>query len=76
MQASVQDLRTYFLTGATQSYDFRIDQLKRLKKQVLASEKALYKALYTDLKKTDEDAWATEIGFFLSELNHTITVYY
>ena len=72
MQASVQDLRTYFLTGATQSYDFRIDQLKRLKKQVLASEKALYKALYTDLKKTDEDAWATEIGFFLSELNHTI----
>ncbi|MEY4279623.1 MAG: hypothetical protein RL377_1627, partial [Bacteroidota bacterium] len=22
--------------------------------------------------KTDEDAWATEIGFFLSELNHTI----
>ncbi|MEN9697113.1 MAG: hypothetical protein RLZ56_534 [Bacteroidota bacterium] len=72
MQASVQDLRTYFLTGATQSYDFRIDQLKRLKKQVLASEKALYKALYTDLKKTDEDAWATEIGFFLSELNHAI----
>jgi len=23
-------------------------------------------------KKTDEDAWATEIGFFLSELNYTI----
>jgi aldehyde dehydrogenase (NAD+) len=47
-------------------------QLERLKKVVLESEKALYEALYADLKKTDEDAWATEIGFFLSELNDTI----
>ena len=39
---------------------------------VLDNEQALYKALYADLKKTDEDAWATEIGFFLSELNYTI----
>jgi len=72
MQDSVKQLRTYFLSGATQSYDFRVNQLKRLKKVVLESEKELYQALYADLKKTDEDAWATEIGFFLSELNHTL----
>ena len=72
MQESVQQLRTYFLSGATQSYDFRVNQLKRLKKAVLESEKEIYQALYADLKKTDEDAWATEIGFFLSELNHTL----
>jgi aldehyde dehydrogenase (NAD+) len=72
MQATIQDLRAYFLTGATQPYDFRINQLKRLKKVVLEFEKEIYQALYADLKKTDEDAWATEIGFFLSELNHTI----
>jgi aldehyde dehydrogenase (NAD+) len=72
MQASIQQLRSYFLSGATQSYDFRLNQLKRLKKVVLESEKELYQALYADLKKTDEDAWATEVGFFLSELNHTI----
>ena len=72
MQASIQNLRNYFLTGATQSYDFRLNQLKRLKKVVLESEKELYQSLYTDLKKTDEDAWATEVGFFLSELNDTI----
>lgn len=72
MQASIQDLRAYFLSGATQTYDFRINQLKRLKKVVLDSEKEIYAALYADLKKTDEDAWATEIGFFLSELNHTL----
>lgn len=72
MQASIQQLRTYFQSGATQSYDFRLNQLKRLKKLVLEHENEIYEALYTDLKKTKEDAWATEIGFFLSELNHTI----
>ena len=72
MQDSIQKLRTYFLSGATQSYDFRINQLKRLKKVVSEHEKELYQALYIDLKKTDEDAWATEVGFFLSELNNTI----
>jgi aldehyde dehydrogenase (NAD+) len=72
MQENIQQLRAYFLSGATQGYDFRVNQLKRLKKVVLASEKELYQALYADLKKTDEDAWATEIGFFLSELNHTL----
>ena len=72
MSASIHSLRAYFMTGATQSYDFRLLQLERLKKAVLAHEKQLYTALYADLKKTDEDAWATEVGFFLSELNHTI----
>ncbi len=72
MQENIQPLRNYFLSGATQAYDFRVNQLKRLKKVVLESEKELYQALYADLKKTDEDAWATEIGFFLSELNHTL----
>jgi aldehyde dehydrogenase (NAD+) len=72
MGTSIQSLRTYFASGATQSYAFRMEQLKKLKTAVLAAEKQLYSALYTDLKKTDEDAWATEIGFFLSELNHTM----
>ena len=72
MQPSIQPLRSYFLSGATQSYDFRLNQLKRLKKVVLEHEKEIYQALFADLKKTDEDAWATELGFFLSELNHTI----
>lgn len=72
MNTQLEALRHYFQSGATQSFDFRLLQLKRLKQVVLDNEKALYKALYADLKKTDEDAWATEIGFFLSELNYTI----
>ena len=72
MKTSIETLRQYFQSGATQPYAFRLLQLQRLKQLVLDNEQALYKALYADLKKTDEDAWATEIGFFLSELNYTI----
>ena len=72
MTANINALKDYFSTGATQTYAFRLLQLERLKKAVLDSEKILYEALYADLKKTDEDAWATEVGFFLSELNYTI----
>lgn len=72
MSANFNPLRAYFMTGATQPYEFRLLQLQRLKKVVLEHERQLYDALYADLKKTDEDAWATEIGFFLSELNYTI----
>jgi aldehyde dehydrogenase (NAD+) len=72
MNATIDQLRAYFMGGATQPYEFRLLQLERLKKAVLEHEKQLYQSLYADLKKTDEDAWATEIGFFLSELNYTI----
>ncbi len=72
MSSNINALKDYFSTGATQTYAFRLLQLNRLKKAVMDSEKILYEALHADLKKTDEDAWATEVGFFLSELNHTI----
>jgi aldehyde dehydrogenase (NAD+) len=72
MNTQLDALRQYFQSGVTQPFEFRLLQLKRLKQMVLDNEQALYKALYADLKKTDEDAWATEIGFFLSELNYTI----
>ena len=72
MTANINALKDYFSTGATQTYAFRLLQLERLKKAVMDSENILYEALYADLKKTDEDAWATEVGFFLSELNYTI----
>lgn len=70
--STVQLLRNYHQSGATQTYAFRILQLQRLKKAVLEAEKELYHALFQDLKKSDEEGWATEIGFFLNELNYTM----
>ncbi len=72
MQTSLEGLKHYFQSGATQSYSFRLLQLKRLKQIVLEHEKELYHGLHADLKKSEEESWATEIGFFLNELNYTI----
>jgi aldehyde dehydrogenase (NAD+) len=32
----------------------------------------LYDALYSDLKKSAEESWVTEIGFLIAEINHTL----
>src|SRR5688572_11565393 len=66
-------LRQYFDSGVTRSYQFRREQLQKLKQAVLNHEQELYDALYTDLKKSREETWVTETGFFLSEINNTIS---
>lgn len=72
MIAELAAMKTHFQTGLTQSYAFRKDQLLRLKAKVLENEENIYNALYADLKKSKEETWATEIGFFLNELHYTI----
>lgn len=64
--------RTYFNSGATQSYLFRKAQLQKLKETILACENQLYDALYADLKKSKEEVWVTEIGMVINEINYTI----
>ncbi|HKZ67890.1 MAG TPA: aldehyde dehydrogenase [Chitinophagaceae bacterium] len=66
-------LRQYFNSGITRSYEFRKEQLQKLKQAVLNHEQDLYDALFTDLKKSPEETWVTETGFFLSEINNTIS---
>ena len=65
-------MRKYFDSGVTRPYPFRKEQLQKLKQAVLDHEHHLYDALYTDLKKSPEETWVTETGFFLSEINNTI----
>jgi aldehyde dehydrogenase (NAD+) len=65
-------MRRYFETGATKPYVFRKQQLLALKQAVVAYEEEIYEALYTDLKKSKEECWVTENGFFLAELNDTL----
>jgi len=66
-------LRQYFDSGVTRSYQFRREQLQKLKQAVLKHEQDLYDALFTDLKKSPEETWVTETGFLLSEINNTIS---
>ncbi|MFN8250560.1 MAG: aldehyde dehydrogenase [Ferruginibacter sp.] len=68
----LQQMRSYFQSGATQSYSFRKAQLEKLKLALLQYETALHEALYADLKKSPEESWVTETGFLLSEINATL----
>lgn len=69
---SVQALRQYFETGATQSYTFRLAQLEKLKASVQQHEVDIFEALHKDLRKSKEECWITENGFFLSEIGVAI----
>jgi aldehyde dehydrogenase (NAD+) len=69
---ALQDQRHYFDSGATRSYAFRKAQLQKLKAAVLAHEKEITDALFSDLKKSPEESWVTETGFLVAEINHTL----
>ncbi|HET7118002.1 MAG TPA: aldehyde dehydrogenase [Hanamia sp.] len=62
-------MRNYYESGATRSYDFRKRQLQLLKAAILKYENEISKALYSDLKKSPEEAYATETGLVLAEIN-------
>lgn len=72
MKEQLAQLQNFYDAYSTRSYKFRIQQLKKLKAAVLYHEKDLYNALYSDLKKSAEESWVTEVGFLIAEINHTI----
>lgn len=68
----IRKQKEYYSTGETQAITFRINQLKKLKKLILDNEKKITQALFTDLGKSDFEAYATEIGIVLEEIGHFI----
>ena len=64
--------RSFFSSGATKEYDFRIQQLRKLQDALKGHETEIFEALYTDLKKSPEECWITENGFVLNELGYAI----
>ena len=65
-------MRHYYNSGKTRSYDFRKEQLIKLRDAVKKYEKPIHAALYSDLKKSPEECWVTETGFLLSEISNTL----
>ena len=66
-------MRRYFESGITKPYSFRKQQLLALQQVVITHEEEIYAALFADLKKSKEECWVTENGFFLAELNNTLS---
>ena len=66
--SALPKMRQYFESGATLPYSFRKKQLTRLLETVLAYDEQINAALYTDLKKSKEETWATETGLVIQEI--------
>ena len=71
-KAATDKMRRYFETGITKSYSFRKEQLQKLKAAVQKYEVEIFEALYKDLRKSKEESYISENGFFLSEASTTI----
>jgi aldehyde dehydrogenase (NAD+) len=67
--ALVQQQRDYFESLATREVEFRIEQLKRFKKAIQQHEEEIYAALNADFKKSQFEAFATEIGIVYEEIS-------
>ena len=63
----------YFNTGVTRPIKFRINALKKLKAAIQQHEAEIEKALYLDLRKSSFEAFGTEVGIILKEIDFTIS---
>lgn len=68
--ALVERLRTTFESGRTRPLSWRREQLKRLKAMLVERESDLLEALATDLGKPRAEAWATDVGFVIAEIDY------
>ena len=58
----------FFRSGETKSIEFRKKQLKILRKMILENEESIYLALKSDLNKSKEETFLTEIALLLKEI--------
>ena len=69
IQQELQRLQAFYESGATRTLAFRKQQLQLLKATILKYEQSLYDALHSDLKKSPEESWVTELGVVITEIN-------
>ena len=69
---TIDKIRAYFYTNQTRNPDFRIEQLKMLKKTVIKYKSEIQKALYYDLHKSPAETMLTEIGIVLNEIDFAV----
>lgn len=65
-----QTKRDFFDSGVTLDYSFRNTQLKRFEKAIHRNEKEIAEALHADLKKSEMEAYMTEISLVIEEIRY------
>ncbi len=72
MSARVKKQKQFFEKGITKEVDYRIKSLKLLKQIILTHETEILEALKRDLNKAPFEAYATEVGLVLEELEYIV----
>ena len=72
VHAIVEKQRRFFRTGETLDVNWRIEQLRKLKKAVKENEQMLKDALYEDLGKSAAEAYLVDIGPVIVEINEML----
>ena len=64
--------KEYFKTRATRDVGMLKKLLTKLRSEILAKEDAIYEAVYKDLRKSKFEAYFSEIGVVVSEIDSTL----
>ena len=72
MNELLANQRRYFHEGHTRSFQKRKDALVQLRKQIKRYEAQICQALQEDLGKSETEAYMTEIGLTIAEINYAL----
>lgn len=64
--------RAFFASGKTRNIAVRIEQLKKLRRVVIEKHQDIEDSLYKDLRKSEFEAFATEVTAMIDEINCAI----
>ena len=64
--------RVFFNSGRTKDLDFRIEQLRLLKKVILENEDNLHRAIFADFKKSAFDNYSSELALLYIEIDDAV----
>jgi aldehyde dehydrogenase (NAD+) len=71
-QQLLEKQRAFFASGKTRNIAFRMEQLKKLRQVVIERHQDIEDALYRDLKKSEFEAFATEVTAIIDEINRAV----
>ncbi|WP_391208202.1 aldehyde dehydrogenase [Psychrobacillus sp. L4] len=69
IERMIEELQAFFYSGITKTAKFRIDQLNKLKSTIKKYEKEVIQALSNDLRKSEFEAYTTEIGLVYDNIS-------
>lgn len=73
LNSILEKQRSYFASHETKNIDFRISQLKKLKAVIQKYQAEITKALHADLRKSEQEAYLTEISIVNQEIDYHLS---